>query len=248
VSGRLFNAAQTVFHTFGVVLSENTLRNTAFDIVASHCLSSVADLFVGSAPTPLVFAELLLCDQLRADSTKRPSLGRDFFACEPVISSLIAASLGLQQAPHNPDVPGVGYAKSIIFKTLFGLLDDRATAQSCLDSAVFATGFLSLMFEADFAGIVVESLSNCLTQLQTLPEQVPLFLVSVFEACSRHHSDAHLSRVARGLSHAIVRSLSYNARLSPQFDQVLDPALTMWLERWLSMAVIVQVFHHLFWR
>jgi hypothetical protein len=80
--------------------------------------------------------------------------------------------------------------------------------------------------EIDFSWVVVESLSNCLTQLQTLPEQVPLFLVSVFDACSRHHNDAHLARIARDLSHAIVRSLSYNARLSPQFDQVLEPALT----------------------
>jgi hypothetical protein len=119
----------------------------------------------------------------------------------------------------------MGYAKSMIFQTLFGLLEDKNCAEICLTSHIFSAGFLSLMFEPDFSSIVVRSLSNCLSQIAVIPDSVPLFLLSVFESCSIHSDDEHLAEIARELCHAIVEALSHKSALSPYFDQVLDPAL-----------------------
>jgi hypothetical protein len=217
----LFNPDETIFTTEGLLLSVNTLRNSVIDFMAAHNRPALPPLFVSSTNSPLLFAEVLLRNHWHGQN----SLPLDFFAREPVMSGLISVSLGIKDALPDPAVPSLGYAKSIIFLTLFGLLDDRATAKKCLKSSVFATGFLLLMLEADFTSIVVESLSSCLSEIDTLPEQVPVFLLSVFEACTQHHTDQHMVQIARDLSQAIVRCLSYNIKLSPALDQVLDPAL-----------------------
>jgi hypothetical protein len=140
VNDTIFSPSENLFRIAGLSPVRNTMPNEVLDFVATHDLG-LSELFVRTAATPLLFGELLL------RATRYHPLSDDVFGREMVMAALISASLGIQQLTSDPDVPGTGYAKSIIFKTLFGLLDDRVTAQRCFESQIFATGFLSLMFE-----------------------------------------------------------------------------------------------------
>jgi hypothetical protein len=217
----LFDPEETVFGRKGLLIYVNTLRNAVIDFCSTYDVNSLVGIFVQASAVPLLFAEVLLRNHWRG----QPLLDRDFFAREPVMSALVAASLGIKEAVCDPAIPGLGYAKSIIFLTLFGLLDDRVTAQNCLNSSIFVTGFLMLMLEADFTSVVLKSLASCLSEIETLPEQVPVFLISVFEACVQRHTDEHMPQIACDLTQAIVRCLSHNIKFSLVFDQVLEPAL-----------------------
>jgi hypothetical protein len=216
----IFNASEVVFLYGGIMSGENTLRNAIFKLVATHEFEELAALFVRCSLNPVMFAELLL------RATHCHPLHNDFFGREDVMSALIEAALSIQEPICNAIGVRLSYAKSILFKTLFGILDDPDTTRLCFESQVFATGFLSLMFEPHFTDVVVQSLSRCLSHIPTVPESVPLFLLSVFESCSLHHDDKELAKIGRDLSQAIVRSLSHNTALSGYFDQVADAALS----------------------
>jgi hypothetical protein len=92
-----------------------------------------------------------------------------------------------------------------------------------MQSQDFVTGFLSFMFVPNFTWMVLQSLSNCLSQMSTLTTSIADFVILVFKSCSEHYEQ--FAQLGKDLRLAIVRGLAHTVSVPPYFDKVLDLAL-----------------------
>jgi hypothetical protein len=103
--------------------------------------------------------------------------------------------------------------QSLLFATLFSVLDDPTIAMNCFTPHTFSTSFLKLMFDEKYADSVINSFMDCSAKFPELPGPIMAFLSSTFQSS--------MSETIVKLISNLIKCVRLNQNLSRSFARIL---------------------------
>jgi hypothetical protein len=209
----IFDFRFSIFADGGVPPQLNAVRQCFFQSLAALDCSHFYTVLDVLSQSPFLAAECMVRLSYRFQAS--------FFADEVILMCLFSSIHILQQKTELMNHSVKKKTQSVLFSTLFSILDDPSIALECFARHAFSTSFLNLMFNKKYTSIVIDSFSTCVSKFDEIPEPIVVFLSLVFVSCPSD-GDSHFMEIALRLMKGMVHALSHNANLGKSFSAVYE--------------------------